>query len=88
MDNVVSKSKQPPLFVGVFILTGGPAGPFVLYSAGSDNQDFAARATVTCELCLIGGDCVAVVHDLGLHTVMKNVKGMRVLQWSVGAGVL
>ena len=35
------------------------------------------------------GDCVAVVHDLGLHTVIKKVKGMRVFQWSVGAaGVL
>ncbi len=35
------------------------------------------------------GDCVAVVHDLGLHTVMMEVKGMRVLQWSVwAAGVL
>ena len=36
----------------------------------------------------LSGDCVAVVHDLGLHTVMKKVKGMRVLQRSVGAGVL
>ncbi len=36
----------------------------------------------------LSGDCVAVVHDLGLYTVMKKVKGMRVLQWSVGAGVL
>ena len=35
------------------------------------------------------GDCVSVVHDLGLHIVMKKVKVMRVLQWSVGAaGVL
>ncbi len=37
----------------------------------------------------LSGHYVAVVHDLGLHTVMKKVKGMRVLQWSVGAaGVL
>jgi hypothetical protein len=35
-------------------------------------------------------DCNAVVHDLGLHTVMKKeVMGVRVLLWSVGAaGVL
>ena len=36
--------------------------------------------------CWLSGHCNAVVHDLGLHTVMKiEVMGVRVLLWSVGA---
>ena len=34
----------------------------------------------------LSGDCDAVVHDLGQHTVMKTrkeVMGVRVLLWSV-----
>ena len=34
----------------------------------------------------LSGDCNAVVHDLGLHTVMKKeVMRVRVILWSVGA---
>ena len=34
---------------------------------------------------LLSCDCIAVVHDLELQTVMGKVVGMRVKQWSVGA---
>jgi hypothetical protein len=33
----------------------------------------------------LSGDCIAVVHDLGLQIVVGKVMGMRIFQWSVGA---
>ena len=78
----------------VLILTRNNGSELKTSAWGIISEGYVGRLVCAYTLCdrlpalpdWLSGDCNAVVHDLGLHAVMKKeVMGVRVLLWSVGA---